>query len=170
MVSSKVISGLCCISLNLVSIVVLGLCQNSFLYSKSLRSVSTVSYFFFLRIRNISYSWGFLNIVCVVVIVLEKGMGLLCDIGLLLLFSCSVVSDSFVIPWTVACQAPLSRVLPSQEYWRGLPLPSPGHLSNLGTEPWSPALAGRFFTAEIPGKAQERCAFFQTVVFQLGYV
>ena len=171
MVSSKVISSLCCISLNLVSIVVSGLCQNSFLCSKSLRSVSTVSYFFFL-IKNKKYLifLGFLNFVCVVVIVLEKGMGLLCDIGMLLLFSCSVVSDSFVIPWTVACQAPLSRVLPRQEYWSGLPLPSPGDLPNPGTEPGSPALAGRFFTAEIPGKSQERCAFFQTVVLQLGYV
>ena len=45
---------------------------------------------------------------------------------LLLLFSCSVVSDSFVTPWTVAHQAPLSIGLPRREYWRGLPFLSPG--------------------------------------------
>ena len=44
---------------------------------------------------------------------------------ILLLFSCSVVSDSFVIPWTVAHKAPLSVGFPRREYWRGLPFPSP---------------------------------------------
>ena len=37
---------------------------------------------------------------------------------------------------------------PMQEYWSGLPFPSPGDLPNLGTEPTSPALAGGFFTTE----------------------
>ena len=40
-------------------------------------------------------------------------------------------------PWTVACQAPLSMELSRQEYWTGLPFPSPGDLPNLGTEPTS---------------------------------
>ena len=40
----------------------------------------------------------------------------------------------------------------SQEYWTELPFPSPGDLLNPGMEPMSPALAGRFFTAEPPGK------------------
>ena len=62
------------------------------------------------------------------------------------------MSDSFVAPWTVAHQAPLSMGFPRQEYWSGLPLPSPGDLPNPGTEPESPALAGRFFTTEPPGK------------------
>ena len=39
-----------------------------------------------------------------------------------------------------------------QEYWSGLPFPSPGDLSDPGIEPVSPALAGGFFTAEPPGK------------------
>ena len=43
-----------------------------------------------------------------------------------LLFSRSVVSNSFAIPCTVACQAPLSMGFPRQEYWRGLPFPSLG--------------------------------------------
>ena len=58
--------------------------------------------------------------------------------------------------WTVASQAPLSMGLSWQEYWTGLPSPSPGDLPDPGTEPISsvaPALAGRFFTTELPGKA-----------------
>ena len=40
-----------------------------------------------------------------------------------------------------------------QEYWSGLPFPSPGDLPNPGIERASPALAGRFFTAELSGEA-----------------
>ena len=47
-----------------------------------------------------------------------------------------------------SCQAPLSMGFPRQEYWSGLPFPSPGDLPNPGMEPASPALAGRFFTTE----------------------
>ena len=43
-------------------------------------------------------------------------------------------------PWTVACQTPLSMGFSRQEYWSGLPFPSPGDLPNLGIEPRSPAL------------------------------
>ena len=42
--------------------------------------------------------------------------------------------------WSVAHQAPLSMKLSRQEYWSGLPFPSPGDLPDLGTEPRSPAL------------------------------
>ena len=62
------------------------------------------------------------------------------------------MSDSFVTPWTVAHQASLSMGFPRQEYWSGLPFPSPGDLPDPGLEPASPALAGVFFTAEPPGK------------------
>ena len=54
----------------------------------------------------------------------------------------------FVTPWTIAHQALLSMGFPRQEYWSGLPFPSPGDLPDLGIKPVSPALAGRFFTAE----------------------
>ena len=60
----------------------------------------------------------------------------------------SVVSD-FVMPWTVAHQAPLSTGFSRQEYWSGLPFPSPGDLPASGMKPASlksPALAGRIFT------------------------
>ena len=65
-----------------------------------------------------------------------------------LLFSHSVVSNSFVTLWSVARQAPLSMGFYRQEYWSGLPFP-PRDLSKPGMEPMTPvtpALAGRFFT------------------------
>ena len=63
--------------------------------------------------------------------------------------------NSFVTPWSVACQAPLPMGFPRQKYWSGLSFPSPGALPDLGikpTSPASPASAGRFFTTEPPGK------------------
>jgi len=56
-----------------------------------------------------------------------------------------------MISWTVALQAPLAMEFSRQEYWSGLPVPSPGDLSNPGMEPASPALAGEFFTTASPG-------------------
>ena len=61
----------------------------------------------------------------------------------------------FATPWNVAHQASLSMEFSRQEYWSGLPFPSPGDQSHLGTEPVSlasPALAGRFFTTAPRGK------------------
>ena len=55
-------------------------------------------------------------------------------------------------PWTVACQASLSMGFSSQEYWSGVPFPPPGDLPNPGMVPVSPALAGRFFSTDPPGK------------------
>ena len=46
----------------------------------------------------------------------------------------------FATPWMVAYQAPLSMGFSRQEYWSGLPFPSPGDLLNPGIEPRSPAL------------------------------
>ena len=54
--------------------------------------------------------------------------------------------------WSVEFQAPLSGKLPRQEYWSGLPFPSPGYLSNPGMKPASHALEGGFFTTEPPGE------------------
>ena len=47
--------------------------------------------------------------------------------------------------WSVACQSSLSVGLPRQDYWSGLPFPSPGDPPDPGIEPTSPALAGGFF-------------------------
>ena len=51
-----------------------------------------------------------------------------------------------------AHQVPQPVGFSRQEYWSGLPFPSPGDLPNPGTESTSPALAGGFFTTEPPGK------------------
>ena len=51
----------------------------------------------------------------------------------------------FASPWTVAHQAPPSIGFSRQEYWRGLPFPSPGDLPNPGIEPGSPALEADAF-------------------------
>ena len=46
----------------------------------------------------------------------------------------------FTTPWTIACQALLSMEVSRQDYWSGLPCPSPGNLLDPGTEHESPAL------------------------------
>ena len=58
----------------------------------------------------------------------------------------------FTTPWTVAHQAPLSMEFPRQQYWSGLPFPSPEDFSNPGIKPMFPTLAGGFFTPEMPEK------------------
>ena len=67
-------------------------------------------------------------------------------------FSCKVLSYSFVTLWT--CSPPGSSVhgISRQEYWNGFPFPSSGDLSDPGIKPTSPALAAGFFTTEPPGK------------------
>ena len=57
----------------------------------------------------------------------------------------------FATPWTVAYQVPPSMGFSRQEYWNGLPFPSPD-LPNSGTEPRSPTLQVDSLTAEPPGK------------------
>ena len=64
---------------------------------------------------------------------------------------CTVVSNSFATLRTAAHQAPLSMEAPRQEYWSGLPFPSPRVLPNPGIEPTSlpsPALASGFIKVE----------------------
>ena len=55
-------------------------------------------------------------------------------------------------PWTVARQAPLSMELSEQEYWSGLPFPSPGDLPNPGFKPGSPSLQADSLLTELQGK------------------
>ena len=57
-------------------------------------------------------------------------------------------------PWTVAGQAPLSMGFSRQEYWSGLPFPSPGDLPNPGIEPWSPAWQVDALSSELPGNSK----------------
>ena len=60
-------------------------------------------------------------------------------------------SSSLRPPWTVAHQAPPSVGFSRQDYWRGLPFPSPGDLPNPGMEPRSPALQADALRSEPPG-------------------
>ena len=59
---------------------------------------------------------------------------------------------TLVTPWAVACQAPLSMGFSRQEYWSGLPFPSPGDLPDPGIEPGSPALQADSLPTELWGK------------------
>ena len=58
----------------------------------------------------------------------------------------------FVTPWTVGNQASPSMGFSRQEYWSGLPFPSPGHLPDPGIEPVSPTLKADALLSEPPGK------------------
>ena len=58
----------------------------------------------------------------------------------------------FATPWTAAYQAPPSMGFSRQEYWSGLPFPSPGDLPNPGIEPRSPALWADTLPSKPPGK------------------
>ena len=60
----------------------------------------------------------------------------------------------FVIPWTVIYQASLSMGFSRQEYWSGLPFPSPGDLPDPRIKPRSPALQADALPSEPPGKPQ----------------
>ena len=63
----------------------------------------------------------------------------------------------FVTLWTAVHQAPLLMGFSRQEYWSGLPFPSPGAPSDPGIEllsPMSPVLAGRFFATSTTWEAQ----------------
>ena len=71
------------------------------------------------------------------------------DGGGLIAKSCS----SLVTPWTAACQAPLSIGFARQEYWGGLPFPSPGDLPDPGIKPGSPVLQADSLPADLPGKS-----------------
>ena len=61
----------------------------------------------------------------------------------------------FATPWTVAYQAPQFMEFSRQEYWSGLPFPSPGDLPDPGIEPGSPALQADALPSEPPGKTKD---------------
>ena len=72
------------------------------------------------------------------------------------MISCFSRVQLFVIPWTVAHQAPLSMGFSRQEYWSGLPFISPGDLSNPGIKPRSPELQADSLSTKPPGKPWEQ--------------
>ena len=81
------------------------------------------------RVENVLYCFLFLTLSLRNFLFLGLGGGLVAK-------SCLTLAT----PWIVACKAPLSMGLSRQEYWSGVPFPSPGDLPNPGIEPRSPAL------------------------------
>ena len=61
----------------------------------------------------------------------------------------------FVIPWTVAYQASPSVGFSRQEYWNGLPFPSPGNPADPRIEPRSLVLQADSLPSEPPGKTSD---------------
>ena len=88
--------------------------------------------------------------------------GIYLDRGQCVCISYSVGPDSFVTPWTAACQAPLSMGFSRQEYWSGLPFPSPGDHPNPGIEPRSPA----FHADSLPYEPQRKWTGMPLNIFQ----
>ena len=77
----------------------------------------------------------------------------------------------FASLWILACQAPLSMGFPRQEYWSGLPCPSPGDLPDPEIKPisfMSLALAGGFFTTSATWEAHVHFNYCQTGVQERG--
>ena len=73
--------------------------------------------------------------------------------------ACGLVSEScptFLTPWTLVCQAPLSMGFSRQQYWNGLPFPSPGNLPNPGIEPGSSALQADSSPTELSKKSKNK--------------
>ena len=62
-----------------------------------------------------------------------------------------VLHSTLYDPWTVAPEASLSMGFSRQEYWSGLPFPSPEDVSDPGIEPWSPALQADSLPFELQG-------------------
>ena len=71
--------------------------------------------------------------------------------------------SDFATPWTVAHHDPQSMGFSRQEYWRGLPFPSPGDLPNPGIKPGSPALEADALLSE----PSEKCKKAKTPGFML---
>ena len=70
----------------------------------------------------------------------------------------------FATPWTVAYQAPPSMGFSRQEYWSGLPFPSPGDLHDPGIKPGSPTLQADALTSEPQGKLCGFCDKTEEVI------
>ena len=76
----------------------------------------------------------------------------------------------FATPWTVGYQAPSSMEFSRQEYWSGLPFPSPGDLPNPGIEFGSPELQADTLPSEPPGKPIYRDLYTKGSIYRLVYV
>ena len=101
--------------------------------------------------------------------VLSDGIIMVCLFSIIVSVSCSL-AKLFVTLWTIACQAPLSMGLLSQEYWSRLPFPPPGDLPDAGIEPRSPALQADSLPPKPPGKPGNAgpCFRLQSRAYRMG--
>ena len=79
----------------------------------------------------------------------------------------------FATSWTVVHQTSLSMEFSRQEYWSGVPFPTPGNLPNPGTEPTSlvsPVLAAGFFTTRTTWEASYRYRDIQVYLYVYIYI
>ena len=83
-------------------------------------------------------------------------------------FSCSVVSDSLATPWTAACQDPLSIGFPSKNPGVGCHFLLQDIFPDPGIEPWSLALADGFFPTAPPGKSNNTANEIKSQLWTLG--
>ena len=74
----------------------------------------------------------------------------------------------FVTPWTVGHQTLLSMGFFSQEYWSGLPFPSPGDLPDPGIELGSPTLQADSLPSEPPGKLRRKGLLISLTAVTIG--
>ena len=74
----------------------------------------------------------------------------------------AMLCSTLATPWTVALQAPLSMGFARQEYWSGLPFPTPGDVPDPRIEPGSPALQAEFLPTELQGKSPHSRACAET--------
>ena len=73
----------------------------------------------------------------------------------------------FATPWTVAYEASPSMGFSGQEYWSGLPFPSPGDLPDRGIEPGSPALQADAVRSDPPEKKVHFCQLTHLLITQM---
>ena len=73
----------------------------------------------------------------------------------------------FATLWTAAHEAPLSMEFSRQEYWSGLPFPSPGDLPDPGIKSGPPALQADYLPSEPPGKPNKTNKMMDTQVSKL---
>ena len=79
----------------------------------------------------------------------------------------SVVSDPFVIPWTVLHQVPLSVEFSRREYWSGFPFPSPRNLPDPGIEPGFPVLQADSLPTELQLKPRISLYTMLIILFRI---
>ena len=137
----------------------------------------------YLMTTNIEYIWIFTQILCSRKIYSNSEDKHLCSVIThsrccvsmhVCVLSCFSCVGLFATLWAAARQAPLSMGFSRQEYWCGLPFPSPGYLPNPGVEPvslTSPALSTGFFTTSSTWESPCKYIYslILTVVLWTGY-